>query len=1837
MALMGIGFGGAGVAPAQDLPNCQPPPFVAETAPPLNLLVLGRNHKLWYEAYNDASDLNQDQVLDIWYKPQEIDYYGYFDSYLCYEYDESAGNDGRFEPSASTPDKMCSGDDEWSGDFLNYLTMSRMDTLRRVLYGGKRSIDTTTETVLERSYIPQDAHSWGKEYRRDLYDRAENEDGFDYYDIRDYTPMGLPADGTRHLFANTTLDQDGDGEGHDDPPLLRVLNDSTYRIWEWVSIERPVAGQECQIPGSGTSQRYDCESSGSSACTTDPFTGGDNPALIDEDGEDNNPFGPGDEYFTTIEGQLTIPFGKGGDYTFSVNGDDAVEAAIDANQNGVFDDSEVTGWYGGHGEDRSRADNWAMTLDLSGGETYEIRFLHEEQGGGDNYELLYKDDDDDWAVLPSSFLSGLERKTYDISPSGANCRSHPNSAADFAQWLVDTPASEFTNYVVRVKACDTNVAVGDACRSYGDQNPDYKPAGLIQKFGEDNSMLFGLLTGSYEHNLRGGMLRRNMGSIQDEIDLDTGQFIDPSSGTGLITTIDRLRMEGFNYSGGSGDTYNENCGWITDGPLSNGRCRMWGNPLAEMLYEGLRYYAGTESPASEFYTTGGDDGELNLPHPAWEDPFETHSHCAKPFMLAISDIYPTFDSDQLPGSRFGGISSDLPGLDVGALGDRIWDEEFGGSRTHFIGESLAASPTADDAPTAKAVTSLGDIRGLAPEEPTKEGSYYSASVAHYGLVNDINADAEGDQNVSSLMVGLASPLPRIEIPVGTEGLITLVPFAKSVRGFGISADPNDYQPTNTIVDFYVEEVTPVRGSFRINYEDVEQGADHDMDAIVQYTYRLLDTNGDPVSDPASASQVEIELDSEYAAGSIIQHIGYVISGTQNDGTYLEVRDKDTNAGSDPDFDIDTPPGEPPGGNWNDGDALPLNASRTFEPGDNPAATTLDNPLWFSAKWGAFTDSNDNDKPDLPAEWDEDGDGTPDSYFFVINPLQMQQKLEAAFTEILQRRGTASAVSTVAQESREGDLVVRAYFDTVNPSQPERFAWSGHLEAFWPDLEGDYDFEQTGFTTCSADPDPHCYDVADALNDRAASDRRIFTVKGLESLSDTNPEEFDLPTDGAITSAELNALLPTGLSINTIDFNGDSNVDLADHQAFIRWLRGEWDDTWDGQARARGEEGDDFKLGDIAYSSPVIVGQPPVSSATSAAIYNEFCPTGNEDCGSGSYSSTCYRCYRKANHHRDPVVYVGANDGMLHAFQVGKWVDENADGDKDKLVLKTGEGADAVLGKELWAYIPSTLLPELHECAKPSFGIDGGCLHRTFVDLSPSAFDVKIDPDGDGTREWHTVLIGGLRGGGDTYFALDVTDPANPDVLWEHSVLQNLGFPVDPNGTTRAYSGDKYTHGGDYPLRLLPMSWSQVQAGVFDFEPGTNLTSGRYRPLPLGTAPDVNDVPLPNLHRRPLAFIGSGAEHYETSPPTDTITDAQWDYLFYPHLLALDIETGVNVFERLWPRFLRELWGDEIGIPALNGSDFVDLEVRAGHQIPARLSSAAVVDRNQDGYKDRLYVGSTTGHFFSLFPGAGGDSSGENRESIAEVPDEDMCLRVQRVKEIPTGSRETNTHRSRFEPITATPTVAFLPRDRVTDELNDLGIGFGTGKFDVVTGSKDDKTDTAQMAFYITEDDEVCRDDLSVSTSGLSMAVDNQLGRDLDLDVGEANGPWWCKRVPLQTPGERVNGQPFIADGVAFFSTFVPDDDVCSSGGSGLIYGTSFTCDDILDESPIEGGDEVTGEPGTFKAETGKGMPTRPELTTTGEDLILQTSDGAPLRQETQGIFPFQMQGWRLSPEEDDTP
>ena len=126
--------------------------------------------------------------------------------------------------------------------------------------------------------------------------------------------------------------------------------------------------------------------------------------------------------------------------------------------------------------------------------------------------------------------------------------------------------------------------------------------------------------------------------------------------------------------------------------------------------------------------------------------------------------------------------------------------------------------------------------------------------------------------------------------------------------------------------------------------------------------------------------------------------------------------------------------------------------------------------------------------------------------------------------------------------------------------------------------------------------------------------------------------------------------------------------------------------------------------------------------------------------------------------RRGVVYAGSNDGMLHAF-------------------------DGVSGEELWAYIPSMVMDRMYRLADTDYANR----HEYFVNAAPVIGDIYIAPVAPATvGTWKTIIVGGLGAGGRGYYALDITNPDSPSLLWEFSndalggnsnLGQSFGNPV----------------------------------------------------------------------------------------------------------------------------------------------------------------------------------------------------------------------------------------------------------------------------------------------------------------------------------------------------------------------------------------------------------------------------------------------------------------------------
>jgi type IV pilus assembly protein PilY1 len=208
---------------------------------------------------------------------------------------------------------------------------------------------------------------------------------------------------------------------------------------------------------------------------------------------------------------------------------------------------------------------------------------------------------------------------------------------------------------------------------------------------------------------------------------------------------------------------------------------------------------------------------------------------------------------------------------------------------------------------------------------------------------------------------------------------------------------------------------------------------------------------------------------------------------------------------------------------------------------------------------------------------------------------------------------------------------------------------------------------------------------------------------------TPPPLGNTPVSITSTPAAFNSVTVTPAHL------GLTVSDNAGRDAVLAWVRGDA-----GTPRA------DKRMGSIYHSSPIVVGPP--GADRSDETFNE---------------------YRQLIGDRPRVLYVGTNDGILHAFLAD---------DYSRTVGATTSTYTG--GTELWGYIPPILLDELEDTMTS---------HQWMLDGTPVVQEViTARTDVGSAAEWRTVLVMGFRQGARGYFALDVTDPFEPKFLWQYT-------------------------------------------------------------------------------------------------------------------------------------------------------------------------------------------------------------------------------------------------------------------------------------------------------------------------------------------------------------------------------------------------------------------------------------------------------------------------------------
>ncbi|SFP46057.1 pilus assembly protein [Variovorax sp. 770b2] len=355
-------------------------------------------------------------------------------------------------------------------------------------------------------------------------------------------------------------------------------------------------------------------------------------------------------------------------------------------------------------------------------------------------------------------------------------------------------------------------------------------------------------------------------------------------------------------------------------------------------------------------------------------------------------------------------------------------------------------------------------------------------------------------------------------------------------------------------------------------------------------------------------------------------------------------------------------------------------------------------FYLAAKYGGFADTNDDGNPFRASgggsEWaeglDADNQPKPANYLLAGEPSQLTAAIRRAFL-----RAEASAGGISAGSAISSDTITNAGASLYVPQFDGR-RWSGTLLSYRLGVDA-----ASGAVHKSDKPD---WDAGELLTGNpnatppvAARDiagRRIFT---LSTAGVGTPFEWAALDDG----------LRGWLSATPYAVPETSDGLGADRLAYLRGDRRKEQSSPQGIFRVR-----DSIMGDVTNSNPVYVGAP--SLASQGAGYDKFLA---------------------AHRGRPHAVYVGANDGMLHAFE-------------------------ARTGKEFFAYVPRIMFAKLGAYTSPDY------VHQSHVDGTPAVGEARM-----ANGAWKTVLVSGSGGGATGVFALDVTDPADfsaDKVLWEFS-------------------------------------------------------------------------------------------------------------------------------------------------------------------------------------------------------------------------------------------------------------------------------------------------------------------------------------------------------------------------------------------------------------------------------------------------------------------------------------
>ncbi|WP_461833919.1 pilus assembly protein, partial [Desulfothermus sp.] len=461
-------------------------------------------------------------------------------------------------------------------------------------------------------------------------------------------------------------------------------------------------------------------------------------------------------------------------------------------------------------------------------------------------------------------------------------------------------------------------------------------------------------------------------------------------------------------------------------------------------------------------------------------------------------------------------------------------------------------------------------------------------------------------------------------------------------------------------------------------------------------------------------------------------------------------------------------------------------------------------LKMTAKYGAFVDKNNNYIPDLQSEWDEDGDGIPDAYLEAQNGYILETALKNVLTDILKKTASGTSASLLTKKTRVGKNLIQAVFYPKKQFSLNEIDWVGYLYNYW--------FYLNSYTS-NIREDTISNKALDICSSGSIGGDLILNFLIDNSTGDLNIEAYNSDCSG--TNSSINT---TYMSLDNITPVWEAGEKLKNVNSTQRIIYTYTNNTRPNEAKDLeeltnlnstfsflfGDEDGDGIIDNESSSFGTLIYSPITYNDLKNYIYgidiSGFRNRTSDGNNVWKLGDIIYSTPKIVEYDDYSVVFVGANDGMLHAFKLGKLrYDGLAAYQSVKLCNDKGGLCNTnELGKELWSYIPKNSLPYLRAL------VDTKYCHLYYVDLMP--FIIELDTDSDKKID-KRILIGGMRLGGgvgcsgtncvnppldtcpspatynpatnsciglSSYFALDITNSTSPKFLWEFTDPE-LGF------------------------------------------------------------------------------------------------------------------------------------------------------------------------------------------------------------------------------------------------------------------------------------------------------------------------------------------------------------------------------------------------------------------------------------------------------------------------------